>query len=313
MTKLKTYCVEVEGSNCLLTPEVRATHFAAGDKSKKAADFIQMLYVKEESEAQAQEYAIKLLEADPVLKSLVTNTEEDPIIFKVVDIEDGFDVVPATKRISPTTYFFYLKEEQYDVTGDEFNSLNSEEALKPAVMKLDPADVSYTKIPKEQLLEKGIPAWNPVLADHIDNTIKVNWDEDDVQIIHALPEVINNLYYLWWFQCEAGGSGISGFVLQSSSHHIKGTYLALEVIGQTSLLKLLGHAIAMTIDDKEEKYCAEYCYSAPDLTWFKMFTDKSRFQELDSIDQDENTYELISQLDDYIVKYINDNIDEIAE
>jgi hypothetical protein len=306
MAKLKTYCIEIEGSNCLLTPRVRATHFAAGDKNKNAADFIQMLFIKAKDETQAQESAVKLLEKDPTLKLLVTNTEKDPITFKVVDVEVGFDAVPPTKKIAVNTYFFYSKEEQFDGKGQP----DSEEVLKLACMDLGPADVSYSKISKNDLFEGEIPVWNPVLSEYISNTIIVNWDENDAQIIHALPEAIKNLYYLWWFQCEAGGNGISGFVLQSNSHHIKGAYLALKAIAENSLSKLLGHAIAMTID--QDEYGAEYCESAPDLSWFRGFTDKSSFQEIESIDRKE-TYDQIDQLDDLIVKYITENIEEIAE
>ena len=308
MSKLKTYYVEIEGSNCLLTPKTKASHFAAGDTSKPA-DFIQILYIKEENETKAKESAIKLLEEDPILKSLVTNIKTDPITFKIEDIEDGFDEIPATKKILVASYFFYLKDEQFDEPEDIFNS---EEELMTVPIKLDSANASYSKISKEAVFEKGIPVWNPVLANHIDNSIKVNWNENDAQLIHTLPEVIKNLYYLWWFNCEAGGSGISGYILQNNSHHIKGSYLALKAIGAKSLSNLLGHAIAMTIDNKGGEYCAEYCYSAPDLAWFKKFTDKATFKEIESIDNYENQHELMDQLDDFIIEYINENIEEIA-
>ena len=173
----------------------------------------------------------------------------------------------------------------------------------------------YKKISKSELIVDGNIQWNPNLAEHISEQLELSYDESDAQKINAFPASIQDLFYLWGFECEAGGGGIEVFILQQSAHEIKGAYNALSNIGANELKSALSSAIALTIDagEDDESY-AEYRESGADLSWFKQFSGKANFEDLASIDDEFDVFTIIEEdLEQQILAYIERNMDEIAE
>lgn len=172
----------------------------------------------------------------------------------------------------------------------------------------------YNKINQSELVINGCIQWNPTLAEHISGQVELCYDDSDAERIAELPTSIRNLFYLWGFECEAGGGGIEVFILQQSAHEIRGAYEALSNIGANRLKSALSSAVAMTISASEddESY-AEYRESESDLSWFKQFSDKNSYEDLASIDEAFETFELIeSELKQKVDDYIKSNFDEIA-
>ncbi|WP_189397961.1 DMP19 family protein [Arenicella chitinivorans] len=298
---MKSYLVSVTISNCLLTAEAKKKSPYIIDKFVNQFACILALTVKAESTRDAKEKARAFLDTEPNFRSLITNTQDNPVCYEF-DYVSSFGVAnePATIKISPNSLLFYDPNEKGDEPHDQ------------AGMARLPQAVKYEKISKDELLNNGEPIWNPVLCTHIQNSISLAYDESDADLVDALPEPVKHLYYLWAFQCEVGGNGIDSFVLQRSAHEIKGCYQALQIVGDEKLAAALAVGIARTIESDEEGL-AEYRYTASDLSWFDTFKGKSKGLALHKIDDAFDVFELANDaLDSNIIRYIKANLSHIA-
>ena len=300
---MKSYLVSVSVSNCLLTDEAKKNSPFIVDKSVREFGCVLALTVKAESTKDAKEKASAFLDTEPNFRSLITNTKDNPVCYEFDYVSSlGVANEPPTTAISTKSLLFYDPSEEDD------------EIQFPTAEAPSPKDVNYQKIPPDELLKNGEPIWNPVLCNHIQNSIPLAYDESDADLIDALPEPVKHLYYLWAFQCEVGGNGIEPFVLQRAAHEIRGCYEALQVVGHAVLAEALAAGIALTTEsDQEGEWFAEYRHTASDLSWFDTFKGKSKGLALDEID---NTFDVFDLANDglavNIIRYIKANLDQIA-
>ena len=302
-TSMKSYLVSVTISNCLLTAEAKKKSPYIIDKSVNQFACILALTVKAESTRDAKEKARAFLDTEPNFRSLITNTADNPVSYEFDYVSSlGVANEPETTEIAPKSLLFYDPSEE----EDELQFSEAERSL--------PQDVNYEKISQDELLNNGEPIWNPVLCNHIQNSIPLAYDESDADLIDALPEPVKHLYYLWAFQCEVGGNGIEPFVLQRAAHEIRGCYEALQVVGHAVLAEALAAGIALTTEsDEADEGLAEYRYTASDLSWFDTFKGKSKGLALDEIDKAFDVFDLANDgLAVNIIRYIKANLDQIA-
>lgn len=136
----------------------------------------------------------------------------------------------------------------------------------------------------------------------------------DALKIGEYPLALQDSYYLWTLSCEVGGNGLEVYVLQAAGYEIMGSHKALQNIGDTKLLPLLEEAIAMAVIPDEDGYeCADFMEEEIDHNWFKQFKSSGKYEEIDDIDDAENTAELASDyLRDISGRYIRKEINKLT-
>jgi len=166
----------------------------------------------------------------------------------------------------------------------------------------------YRKIPKSKLLETRGEWWFQELADHISKQAEKGAPCDfDYSVVNAMPKEVQAIFFVWWFSCEAGGSGFAGFLLQNVGLHAQEAHEGLRLIGADELVERLEAAIPFSFEWTPEFTRLE------DYSWFKQFKPSVKYPTIESIDTLE-TYKLIGDdLRDRANTFINNHIEEFCE
>lgn len=171
----------------------------------------------------------------------------------------------------------------------------------------------YTKIKKSDLYKNNVLLWNPTLSEHIANELHKGTFEYTHQDVEELPRVIQHLHFLWRAQCEIGGSGFN-YLYQGSAQEIRGIYNAFVEVKALRLVELMGQAIALANDKATAEYNMELENQENLANWFAGFTDGGDFNDLEQTELNQAVWDLVTEyLDEKIVHYIENNLDQIAK
>ncbi len=101
----------------------------------------------------------------------------------------------------------------------------------------------------------------------------------DLACVAALPAEARTIYFLWMFNCEAGGGGLEVFLLEPQGIFTSQVHEALRVVGASELVERLEAGIPHALASG----CAEFSAST-DLTWFRQFSASPKYPTLQSVD-----------------------------
>ncbi len=145
----------------------------------------------------------------------------------------------------------------------------------------------YCKLSSEAFAKISEPFWFQEIAGHISAQIERDSPCDfDYSGLFKMPVEARAVFHAWWFACEAGGSGIEGFLLQSAGLHTREALEGLKLVGANILASRLQAAIPISIE-----WDPEYT-TLDDWSWFRQFERDSAYPTIEAIDTEE-TYRLI--------------------
>lgn len=174
------------------------------------------------------------------------------------------------------------------------------------------------KIEREDIYVNDKLVWNPNFHGILQTNIAWNlkYDDGDEEYLGALPLPLRTLYYLWFFECNAGSSGIEGILLDMHAYQIRAVYEALTKLEHTIFVEAFENAIALSqVPNSDGELICAYQNEGKDLHWFKHFKNTGGYSSMFEIDQDIGIYKLIYEDEQFelnILKYIEDNIDEVV-
>lgn len=139
--------------------------------------------------------------------------------------------------------------------------------------KLNPRTISHQS---ERLLE--------VVAQHIRGIVESPPFILNLSKLRSIPPEAQVVYWIWIFLCEAGGSGLEGFLLNQNTSAIRGVYESLLRIGASGIAELMrsGIPLAIEIDAPIADDASE--------SWVKSAKRDDRFKTLRSLDVDDRIH-----------------------
>jgi hypothetical protein len=117
--------------------------------------------------------------------------------------------------------------------------------------------------------------------EHLAKLLGSQWHPlESIETLAATPQVAKHIWYLWWFQAEVGGSGISGWLVNHApaTSVVIASHAALKAVGATHSLEMLeaGFAPARAWD-------APFLQSK-EVAWFDQFRGNPKWPSFDEID-----------------------------
>jgi hypothetical protein len=139
--------------------------------------------------------------------------------------------------------------------------------------------------------------------EHLASLLGTEWHPiESIETLDGLPAAAKIAWYIWWFEAEVGGSGISGWLVDHApaASVIIASHEALATIGASEGLELLeaGFAPARVQD-------APFL-DAPEAAWFDRFPVDPKWPSLEAIDA--ASYEVCSTpLSSFAATYLRQN------
>ena len=174
----------------------------------------------------------------------------------------------------------------------------------------------YSKIKLSTLMKDGVPVWNPVLAQYIEDQLHGGTYIYTKENVQALPPAVRSLFYVWRAQCEIGGNGFMDLLYQGEAYQIKGIYESFCDLQLEKLKSLMGLALGMSLEEgapeylmqEQEQYIMDFFYS------FSL-TGGTPYFDIEELDEKENTYKLIVSVEtaEKINSFILAHLDIISE
>ena len=136
--------------------------------------------------------------------------------------------------------------------------------------------------------------------EHLASLLGNQWHPlENIELLGATPQAARHAWYVWWFEAEVGGSGISGWLVNHApaASVIISSHQALATIGASEALELLeaGFALAQAWD-------APFIHSR-EAAWFNQFRGDHKWPSFDEIDA--ASYSVCSTpLSSFAAKYI---------
>lgn len=168
--------------------------------------------------------------------------------------------------------------------------------------------VMYKKLALSKLATVKQEWWFQELADYITKQSEKAAPYDfDYARVKTMPKEVQAVFFVWWFSCEAGGSGFEGYLMQSAGLHAQEAHAGLTQMGATELVERLEAAIPLSFE-----WSPEYSFQE-DHSWYSQFPRNTKYPNIESIDTPE-TYDLIGDdLRDKANIFIKNNLDIFAD
>ncbi len=145
------------------------------------------------------------------------------------------------------------------------------------------------------------------ISDFISKQVEDDPYDFSPEKISQLPQVAQNIFYVWWFSCEVGGNGYEDYLLQHAGKDAPGAHAGLRAMGADFLLKRLEAAIPISIEWEPEYTTLE------DWSWYKQFKLNPEFPSIETIDTMEMYNEIAESLTQKAISYILNNKDILVE
>src|SRR5215217_661102 len=161
----------------------------------------------------------------------------------------------------------------------------------------------FKKLPRSVLRENDGHALFDRVANHIRDQVERPAFTVNLKRLQTVPAEAQTIYWLWLFQCEAGGGGIEVFVLNHLGLYSPQTCAALDAVGATELAGRLRAAIPHARRSAPEFERLE------DQSWFDAIRPVPAFPTLQSVDK--GVYPIIGSLSDGAATFIKSNADAL--
>jgi hypothetical protein len=137
----------------------------------------------------------------------------------------------------------------------------------------------YQPYPQAKFESLNRDWWFQELAQHICLQAESPPFVTDLTRVAALPSEARTIYFLWMFECEAGGSGIEVFLLEPHGVFTPQVHEALRLVGASELVERLEAGIPHALASGSAEFSA-----SSDLAWFRQFHASPKFPTLQSVD-----------------------------
>lgn len=162
---------------------------------------------------------------------------------------------------------------------------------------------AFQKLPRSVLREKEGHRLFELVATHIREQAERPDFTVNLDRLRLAPAEAQTVYWLWLFQCEAGGGGIEVFVLNWLGIYSPQVCAALEKVGASELVHRLKAAIPHA-----RASCADF-NQLKDRSWFDDLEPAPEFPTLQSVDK--GVFPVIGRLSDAAATFIASKADAL--
>lgn len=140
---------------------------------------------------------------------------------------------------------------------------------------------TYQPIPQSLLDEANDHQLLQNVYEHLFGLLGDQWHPlENIDLLEAVPVAARRAWYVWWFEAEVGGSGISGWLVDHApaASVIIGSHEALTAMGARDALELLEAGMAPA-----QEWDAPFLQS-PHASWFGQFPGNPKWPNFEVID-----------------------------
>jgi hypothetical protein len=163
----------------------------------------------------------------------------------------------------------------------------------------------FAKLPRSVLRENDGHRLFELVATHIREQVERPAFTVNLKRLQSASAEAQTIYWLWLFQCEAGGGGIDAFVLNSLGSYTPQICDALDAVGADELVRRLKAAIPLA------RGRGAAFEQLSDQSWFDDLKPVAEVPTLSSLN--EGVYPIVARLTDAAAAFIASNADAIFD